>query len=78
VIYAIDDYPYGLAADDTNLYWTNSIATTGSVRACPLGAECTAPVTVAAGQDDPEPIVVNATTLYWGTVSAIYGASKSM
>jgi hypothetical protein len=78
VIYAIDDSPYGLAADATNLYWTNSVATTGSVRACPLGAECTAPVTVAAGQDNPEPIVVNATTVYWGTSSAIYGAPTSL
>jgi hypothetical protein len=78
VVYAIDEYPYGLAADGTNLYWTNSVATTGSVRACALGAECSAPVTVAAGQDNPQPIVVNASTVYWGTASAINSATKPM
>jgi hypothetical protein len=75
LVYAKDVAPYGLAADDSYLYWTNN-TTSGTVKACALGASCTTASTVASGQPYPQAIAVNSTSIFWATTSEIYSATK--
>ncbi len=74
-IFASDEFPFALAADSANLYWTNADGA-GVIGTCPLGATCTGSRTVASNQDRPNAIAVNATTVYWTTQTAIRSAAK--
>jgi hypothetical protein len=74
-VYVSDDYPYGLAADGANLYWTNAISP-GNVATCPLGFTCSGSKTIATNQDTPLAIAVNATDVYWTTTNDVYRATK--
>jgi hypothetical protein len=74
-VYFSDSSPYGLAADGTNLYWTNDVDP-GNVATCALGATCGASRTIASNQNDPLAIAVNATSVYWTTANAVYRATK--
>ena len=74
-VFASDEFPYGLAADGANLYWTNN-ANPGVIGTCPLGPACMGSRTVASGQDNPAAIAVNATAVYWTTTTAIRSATK--
>lgn len=57
-------YAYRLAATEQALYWTRS---DGAVLRAYEGS---APETIAAGQDSPGDIAVNATHVYWANVGA--------
>jgi hypothetical protein len=74
-IFASDEFPFGLAADSTSLYWTNA-ESSGVIGTCPLGAGCVGSRTIASGEDEPLAIAVNATTVYWTTETAIRSAVK--
>jgi len=66
--------PFGIATDGTYVYFTdigdNQNPATGAVYRCPVagcnGKEETLSVGAAAA-DNPRPIVVDATSIYWGT-----------
>ena len=53
---------YGVAVDDTNVYWTIRSGS-GSIRMIPKGGG--APLTLASGQANPTDLAVDATNLYW-------------
>jgi hypothetical protein len=63
VVAAAQDAPYGVAVDDSHIYWTNAAA--GTVMACPLGGCNGSPLTLAVGQNLPVEIAVDDSNLYW-------------
>jgi hypothetical protein len=73
-------YPWGIALDDTYVYWTeqgdldnmNVSKGNGGVFRCPL-AGCTQPEALASNLVGPRGIVVDATAIYFGT----FGTLKS-
>lgn len=66
--------PGGIAIDATRIYWTETVAGTGAVRACSLPS-CTSVVTLVGNQDQPSAIAVDATGVYWTTTTAVWGAA---
>jgi hypothetical protein len=57
-------YPYSVAADQANVYWTSGIDS-GAVFQEPAGGGTT--VTLATGQYYPNYVVVDGTNVYWTT-----------
>jgi hypothetical protein len=60
-----NEYASGLVLDPTTemLYWTNGDA--GTVRRCPLGTACLAPVTIAQGVSWPTMMTIDAQNVYF-------------
>jgi hypothetical protein len=50
--------------DATSVYWTNGVAN-GTVMKAPIGGGT--PTILVSGQNAPEDIVVDATSVYWST-----------
>jgi hypothetical protein len=75
-LYIKDLFPYGLADDGTNLYWTNYVAPSGTVATCALGAKCTHPLTVADNQENPFAVAANAQSVFWSTSASVYRADR--
>ena len=70
---SVQNEPYGIAVDGTNVYWTNQ---SGGTVMKVLKNGGGAPVTLASGQDSAETIAVDGTNVYWanwadGTVMAV-------
>ncbi len=61
--------PYGLAADDAQIYWSDS-RTSGAILARPATAS-SAPQAIAAGQDFPLHVAVDAENVYWGNAGGL-------
>jgi hypothetical protein len=58
--------PFGIAIDETGVYWTNQHSPWGSVRKCPLGG-CggSAAVSIAQSADEPYWVLVRGNEVYW-------------
>jgi hypothetical protein len=54
------NYPYAIAIDNTNIYWTNN---GGTVMKAPLSGGT--PIVIASGQAYPFGIALDATSVYW-------------
>jgi hypothetical protein len=74
--YVDDFYPYRLATDGQNLYWTNYVPGVGTVATCPLGPSCASVSTVADDQDAPYAISANASSVFWTTSALLYRADR--
>jgi hypothetical protein len=61
--------PVGLAADDTNVYWTNSIAD-GSVMSIAQNGSDAGPVMLAGAQGYPSGLVTTGGNVYWVNAGA--------
>ena len=70
----------GVTADATNLYWANSIATTGTVMMLPLASDggIDAAVTLASGQDLPDGLALAGGVLYWTVSGNVFGSPGSV
>jgi hypothetical protein len=58
---------FGLACDDTGVYWANHVSNSGTVVACPHAGCGAAPKVLALGQDRPWGIAADAQAVYWVT-----------
>ena len=80
-------YPFWIATDGTDLFWTDNIL--NLVLSCPAApAACTNPKTVATGQAGAAVIVADANNVYWmdavadpkntgATINAVYSCAKT-
>jgi hypothetical protein len=57
---------HGIAVDDTHVYWTLRVFTTGRVRRCPLGGGTIDEI--ASGQNVPKRIQLTASHAYWTNI----------
>jgi hypothetical protein len=64
--------PPGIAADATNVYWTDSVA--GTVTKTPIAGGAVA--TIASAQNSPAGVVVDATYVYWADGTSVKKACK--
>jgi hypothetical protein len=62
--FAPSEYPYAVAADATNVYWTTGL-NGGAVVQEPLGGGTS--ITLASGQYYPNAVAVDAANVYWTT-----------
>ena len=60
----------GLAADADNLYVINNVDNVGALLRCPLSGSCTGPTVLAANQNRPGKVVLDATSIYWTVQNA--------
>ncbi len=57
-------YPFGIAVDSQNVYWTNNgTASGGTVMKVPLAGGT--PTVIASGQNFPMGVALDATNVYW-------------
>jgi hypothetical protein len=72
-VFARGDGLYGLAADETSLYWAEG---SGVIGVCPLGPSCMGGRAVASSQNGPQLVAVNSTAVFWTTSTGIFSAAK--
>jgi hypothetical protein len=59
-------HPHAVIADDKNVYWSNGLASGGSVSWCPkTGCPASGPGTLAANQPNPLGLLVDGEYVYW-------------
>ena len=65
IVLASGTYPWGVAVDNTNVYFTD--ATLGTVSKCAIGGCNKAPTVIAAGLNWPGNLALYGSSLYWAS-----------
>jgi hypothetical protein len=71
VLLAQQDYPFAIATDGANVYWTDQeTQTAGHVHKCGVDGCCMTPITMTPAQPNPWGIAVDGTNVYWANLGS--------